>query len=69
MNIAAELSAEGYDRDRALRNVWGIYDTVQNVFDLAEAQHLTTNRAAMVLAERKLEVGRRRRASVSVNGW
>lgn len=69
MNIAAELEAEGYDRNRALRNVWGIYDTVQAVFDLADAQHLTTNRAATVLAERKLEAGRRRRASVSVNGW
>jgi len=69
INIAAELESEGYDRDRALSNVWGIFDTVQDVFDLAESQHLTTNRAAIVLAERKLEVGRRRKASMSVNGW
>ncbi|MCZ6872241.1 MAG: leucine dehydrogenase [bacterium] len=69
INIAAELEAEGYDRARALSNVWGIYDTVQDVFDLAEAQNLTTNRAAIVLAERQLEVGRRHKASVSVNGW
>jgi leucine dehydrogenase len=69
MNIAAELEAEGYDGDRALSKVWGIYDTLQDVFDLAEVQHLTTNRAATVLAERKLEIGRRRKASVSVNGW
>jgi len=69
MNIAVELEAEGYDRNRAMHKVWRIYDTLRAVFELATAQYVTTQRAALALAERQLEAGRRRKASVSANGW
>lgn len=69
MNIAVELESEGYERNRAMRNVWRIYDTLQDVLDLAAAQQIATHRAALALAERQLAAGRRRKASVSANGW
>ncbi len=69
INIAVELESEGYHRDRAMRNVWRIYSTLQDVLKMAETQQIATHRAALALAERKLEAGRRRKASVSANGW
>lgn len=69
MNIAVELECEGYDRNRAESNVWRIYDTLQDVLNLAETQQISTHHAALALAEQKLETGRRRKASVSANGW
>lgn len=69
VNIAVELEAEGYDRNRAMGEVWRIYDTLQEVLTLAEAQQIATQRAAQVLAERQLAAGRRRKARMSANGW
>jgi leucine dehydrogenase len=69
INIAVELECEGYDHKRAENNVWRIYDTLQDVLHLAETQQIATHHAALALAEQKLETGRRRKASVSANGW
>jgi leucine dehydrogenase len=69
INIAMELAPEGYDEARALAKVQGIYEAVHNVLKMAEAEHLPTHRAALVLAERQLALGRQRKESVSTNGW
>ena len=69
INIAAELAPEGYDEARARAKVHGIYETVHNVLAMAEQEHLPTYRAALVLAERRLAMGRQRKESVSTNGW
>jgi leucine dehydrogenase len=69
MNIAVELEPEGYSEPRALDRVRAIYNTLSAVFDMAEHSHITTSRAALVLAEHQLEAARRRKASMSVNGW
>lgn len=69
INIAAELECDGYHYNRAMQRVWRIYDTLQAVLHLAAAQQIATQRAAQVLAERQLAAGRRRKASVSANGW
>jgi leucine dehydrogenase len=69
INIAMELAPEGYDEARALAKVHGIYEAVHNVLRMAEAEHLPTHRAALVLAERQLALGRQRKESMSTNGW
>ncbi len=69
INIAVGLKAEGYDEVRAMTRVQGIYDVVHEVFKMAERNNIGTNRAAITLAEHKLDAGRRRKAGVSTNGW
>ena len=69
INIAVELEPEGYNEARALAKGHRIYKTVQDVFDMAERDNIATNRAALLLAERKLAAARQRKESASVNGW
>jgi leucine dehydrogenase len=69
INIAVELTPEGYDEARARAKVHGIYEAVHNVLVMAQEEHLPTHRAALVLAERQLALGRQRKESVSTNGW
>jgi leucine dehydrogenase len=54
INIAEELG--GYDAGRARRRVRGIADTLQQIFDSAEAMGTTPLMAAMELARRRLVV-------------
>jgi leucine dehydrogenase len=44
----------GWDTEHALRKVDGIYDTVLNIFETAQAQGLTTNEAADRIVEERL---------------
>jgi leucine dehydrogenase len=69
INIAVELTPEGYDESRAIEKVHGIYHTLRAVFDMATQAHVPTHRAALALAEQKLASGRQRKESVSTNGW
>lgn len=69
INIAVELEPEGYNEARALAKVHRIYNTVRDVFDMAERDNIATHRAALVLAECKLAAARQRKESASVNGW
>lgn len=69
INIAVELAPEGYSADRALAKVQTIYDTMRDVLDMAERERIASNRAALMLAERKLAAGRQRKQSMSTNGW
>ena len=58
INIAVELEAEGYDERRAVARVEGIRDTLDAVFDRAQAGDLTPLTAAMELARRRLAEAR-----------
>ena len=52
INIAEEW--HGYDRERALRRIGSIYDTVHSTFARAEADGTTTADAAIALAEQRI---------------
>lgn len=61
INIAEER--HGYDRARADQRIRGIYDTVLEVLDLAEADGCTTADAADRVAERRIDAARATRAA------
>lgn len=52
INVYSELA--GWDRERSLRKADEIYNTVLNVFDIAEQDGIPTYRAADRLAERRI---------------
>ncbi|MDI6823211.1 MAG: Glu/Leu/Phe/Val dehydrogenase [Bacillota bacterium] len=52
--IQAADELEGYNRDRALRKVAGIYDQLLEVFRIAAEQDISPARAAYVYVERRL---------------
>jgi leucine dehydrogenase len=58
INIAVERESQGYDEARALARVRHITTVLHDIFDLAALEQSTTEHAAMVLAERKLQEGR-----------
>lgn len=60
INIAVEREPQGYDEARALARVRHITTVLHDIFDLATHEQITTERAAMMLAERKLQAGRER---------
>lgn len=57
LNVSVEL--EGYHREKATELVSGIYETMMNIYRLAEKQDLPTNEAADRLAEERIEAARR----------
>lgn len=64
INVANEI--EGYNRERALTQAEGIYQTVKNVLQVAEEEDVPTYEAANRIAERRIEeVGRLRRKFVT----
>lgn len=52
MNVSIEF--EGWSDDKSKRMVDTIYQTTLNVFDIADKQSITTNKAADVLAENRI---------------
>jgi leucine dehydrogenase len=55
INIAEELSARGYHRERAYGNIRRIYDTTLAVLETAASGGITSAAAADRLAERRIE--------------
>jgi len=55
LNVAEEWAEGGYDRDRALQRVGGIYDKLLKVFQIADARQISTGRAADLLAEERIQ--------------
>ena len=53
INVADEL--KGYNKERALQSVAGIYDSVKMVLDIADRDNIPTYRAADRLAEERIE--------------
>ncbi|MBD1372994.1 Glu/Leu/Phe/Val dehydrogenase [Hazenella sp. IB182357] len=60
INVADELI--GYNRDRALKKVEGIYDNIMKVFAIAERDGIASYQAANRLAEERIETMRRSRS-------
>lgn len=59
INVADELM--GYNRERAMKKVESIYDTVLKVFAIAERDNIPSYRAADRMAEERIEAVRRSR--------
>ncbi len=53
INVADEL--KGYNKERALQSVAGIYDSVKMVLDIADRDNIPTYKAADRLAEERIE--------------
>ncbi|MGH7163713.1 MAG: Glu/Leu/Phe/Val family dehydrogenase [Planctomycetota bacterium] len=62
INVSIELEPGGYNAARALQKVRNIHTAVKDILETAEREDIATNRAAIVLAERRLEEGRKRKA-------
>ena len=54
LNVAAEREPGGYNEARVLAKVWHIARTVRQVLDTAYRRDISTQRAALQLAERRL---------------
>jgi leucine dehydrogenase len=54
INVAEEFHDGGYNRDRAYARVATIYDKLMKVFTIAQAQNITTARAADLMAEARM---------------
>jgi leucine dehydrogenase len=65
INVADELN--GYNSERALKKVEGIYDNVSKVFEIAKRDGIPTYRAADRLAEERIERVRKSRKQFLLN--
>lgn len=53
INVADEL--EGYNRERAIKKIAGIYDNILKVFEIAKRDNIPTYKAAEVMAEERIQ--------------
>lgn len=61
INVYAELVH--YDRAEALRKTENIYNTTLEIFTQADARNITTQKAAMIIAEERIEARRKEKAA------
>lgn len=66
INVADELY--GYNRDRAMKRVEGIYDNIEKVIDIAKRDGIPTYLAANRLAEERIERMAKSRSTFLQNG-
>ncbi|MGE7623714.1 branched-chain amino acid dehydrogenase [Viridibacillus sp. NPDC096237] len=66
INVADELY--GYNRDRAMKRVEGIYDNIEKVIDIAKRDGIPTYLAANRLAEERIEKMAKSRSTFLQNG-
>ncbi|MDH3591532.1 MAG: leucine dehydrogenase [Planctomycetota bacterium] len=62
INVSVELEPDGYNEARAREKVNNIYNAVRDILETADTEGIAANRAAILLAERKLEEGRKAKA-------
>ncbi|MBT9258366.1 MAG: leucine dehydrogenase [Clostridiales bacterium] len=55
INVAEEMHPEGYSRERALKKVATIADKLREIYRIAKEQGISTEKAADVMAETRLE--------------
>jgi len=60
INVSVELEPDGYNEARALEKVNNIYNAVRDIIEYSDRENIATNRAAILLAERKIEAGRKK---------
>jgi len=53
INVANEI--DGYNRERAFKMAEGIYETLMTIYDRSEQENITTNVAAIQVAEDRME--------------
>jgi len=63
IHVSVELEPNGYNEQRAMEKVNNIYNAVRDILDTAEREKIAANRAAILLAERKLAEGRKRKTA------
>ncbi len=66
INVADEL--QGYNRDRAMKKVETIYDSLQKVFEISNRDNIPTYVAADRMAEERIESERNSRSQFLLNG-
>jgi leucine dehydrogenase len=66
INVADELL--GYNRDRAMKKVETIYDSIEKIFEISERDNIPTYAAANRLAEERIETMRKSRRQFLQNG-
>lgn len=66
INVADEL--QGYNRERALKKVEGIYDSILKVFEIAKRDGIPSFRAADRMAEERIEKMKQSRSTFLRNG-
>jgi leucine dehydrogenase len=65
INVADEL--QGYNRERALKKVEGIYDNILKVFEIAKRDGIPSYKAADRMAEERIEAMRKSRSTFLQN--
>jgi len=63
INVSVELEPNGYNEERALQKVNNIYNAVRDILATADRENIAANRAAILLAERKIEEGRKQKGA------
>ena len=66
INVADELY--GYNHERAMKKVEGIYHNIERVLDIAKRDNIPTYAAADRLAEERIEKMRKSRSQFLQNG-
>lgn len=62
INVSVELEPDGYNEPRAMEKVNNIHAAVRDILETCDREDIAANRAAILLAERKLAEGRKRLA-------
>jgi leucine dehydrogenase len=63
INVSVEFMPGGYDEEASLKRVNNIRQAMKDIFATAKSQAIPTNKAAIVLAEKIIAEGRRKRES------
>ncbi|MFP4200196.1 MAG: Glu/Leu/Phe/Val dehydrogenase dimerization domain-containing protein [Clostridia bacterium] len=59
INVAGEFDPAGYNREQAMKKVEGIGEKLAAIFEISDREDISTNRAALRLAEERIQtVGR-----------
>ncbi|OYD09806.1 Leu/Phe/Val dehydrogenase [Paludifilum halophilum] len=65
INVADELI--GYNRDRAMKKVEGIYQKIQRIFEISKRDHIPSNQAADRMAEERIQSMHHSRSTFLMN--
>ena len=68
INVLCELNKKGYSPRDSLQKIDDIYHQLISIFDISEKNHISTNQAAMQLAEYRLKYGiGKRKGKIHIN--
>ena len=58
INVGVEMTENGYDESVALEWIERIYGNLKRVFEISRTEGIPTNKAALQLAEARIDEGR-----------